>query len=106
MTRRYRACRTGVEKTHWPVLWLLTRPQKPPAPAEVATQVGLSAGWVRAVLKRRNANGSDGAEDHLRLEEPELVCDRAEQQRPVRGARSWKAKRAGSGNGRYWEGSG
>jgi hypothetical protein len=31
IARRYRACRTGVEKTHWQVLWLLTRPGAPPA---------------------------------------------------------------------------
>ena len=30
--RRYRACRSAVEKTHWQALWLLTRPEDPPAP--------------------------------------------------------------------------
>jgi transposase len=63
IARRYRSCRTGVEKTHWHVLWLLTRPESPPAPAEVASLVGLSAGWVRAVLKRWNADGPDGLTD-------------------------------------------
>ena len=36
IARRYRACRSGVEKTHWQVLWLLTRSEAPPTPAEVA----------------------------------------------------------------------
>jgi transposase len=61
--RRYRACRSGVEKTHWQALWLLTRPEDPPAPAAVATQLGLSAGWVRALIKRWNAEGPDGLAD-------------------------------------------
>jgi DNA-binding MarR family transcriptional regulator len=55
--RRSRACRQGIEKTHWQVLWLLTRPEAPPTPAQVAEQVGLTAGWVRAILKRWNAAG-------------------------------------------------
>ena len=63
IARRYRACRTGVEKTHWQVIWLLTRPVDPPTPAEVATPVGLSGGWVRTVLKRWNADGPQGLAD-------------------------------------------
>jgi transposase len=62
IARRYRACRSGVEKTHWQVIWLLTRPDAP-SPARVAEQVGLTAGWVRALLKRWNADGPDGLAD-------------------------------------------
>ena len=36
IARRYGDCRGGVEKTHWQVLWLLTRNTDPPAPAAVA----------------------------------------------------------------------
>ena len=32
IARRYRACRAGVEKTHWQVLWLLTRSDDPAGP--------------------------------------------------------------------------
>jgi transposase len=63
IARRYRACRGGVEKTHWQALWLLTRPEDPPAPAEVARQVGLTPAWVRTLLKRWNAEGPDGLAD-------------------------------------------
>jgi transposase len=52
--RRYRSCRSGVEKTHWQVLWLLTRPDRPFSPAQAAQQVGLSAVWARQILKRWN----------------------------------------------------
>ena len=60
---RYRAGRTGLEKTHWQILWLLTRSADPPTPAEVASQVGLTPAWVRTVLKRWNAEGPAGLTD-------------------------------------------
>ena len=63
VARRYRACRDGVEKTHWQVLWLLTRPGPPPNPAQVAAQVGLTPAWVRTILKRWNAEGPAGLAD-------------------------------------------
>jgi transposase len=62
IARRYRACRSGREKTHWQVLWLLTRPVMP-TPQQVAEQVGLTPGWVRTLLKRWNAEGPDGLAD-------------------------------------------
>jgi transposase len=61
--RRYRACRCGVEKTHWQALWLMTRPDDPPGPEQVAPLVGLSPGWVRALIHRWNAEGPDGLAD-------------------------------------------
>lgn len=64
IARRYRACRSGREKTHWQILWLLTRTEIPPTPAQVATQVGLTVAWVRTVLKRWNGEGPDGLIDH------------------------------------------
>ncbi len=63
IARRYRACRTGVEKTHWQALWLLTRPEDPPTPAAVAAQIGLTPAWVRTVLRRWNAEGPAGLAD-------------------------------------------
>ena len=63
ITRRYRSCRGGVEKTHWQILWLLTRTEVPPTPAEVAARVGLTPAWVRIVIRRWNAEGPDGLAD-------------------------------------------
>jgi transposase len=78
ITRRYRACRSGVEKTHWQALWLLTRPHDPPSPAEAAAQLGFSAGWVRALIKRWNAEGPGGLADRRRAAnggKPKLSTD-------------------------------
>jgi transposase len=63
VARRYRACRDGREKTHWQLLWLLTRTDLPPTPAEAASQVGLTPSWARTLLKRWNAEGPDGLAD-------------------------------------------
>jgi transposase len=63
VARRYRACRDGREKTHWQVIWLMTRPGDPPTPAAVAPRVGLTPAWVRTVLKRWNADGPAGLAD-------------------------------------------
>jgi transposase len=63
IARRYRACRSGLEKTHWQFLWLVTRPEAPLSPARAAAQVGLSAVWARTLIKRRNAQGPDGLAD-------------------------------------------
>lgn len=60
---RYRSCRDGLEKTHWHILWLLTRTSPAPAPAEVAAQVGLTPGWVRSLIKRWNEGGPDAMAD-------------------------------------------
>jgi transposase len=63
IARRYRAGRGGIEKVHWQILGLLTRPDTPPPPAEVAARVGLTPAWVRTVLRRGNAEGPAGLAD-------------------------------------------
>ena len=65
--KRYLSCRDGREKTHWQVLWLLTRAQPAPSPAEVAMQVGLTAGWVRSLLRRWNEKGPDALADRRKV---------------------------------------
>jgi len=67
IARRYRACRDGLEKTHWQALRLLTRPDSPPSPARAAEVIGLSAGWVRALVKRWNDGGPAGLADRRAL---------------------------------------
>ena len=37
-----------------------TGPESPPSPAHVAEVLGLSAGWVRALIKRWNTEGPAG----------------------------------------------
>lgn len=63
IARPYRSCRQGLEKTHWQILWLLTRPDDPLTPAQAAAHVGLTPSWVRTLLKRYNAQGPQGLAD-------------------------------------------
>ena len=78
IARRYRSCRSGLEKTHWQILWLLTRPETPLSPAQAAAQVGLTAGWTRSLLKRWNAEGPDGLADRRAVKnggKPKLTAE-------------------------------
>ena len=63
VARRYRACCDGREKTHWQLIWLLTRPDRPLTPAQAADHVGLTPSWARTIVKRWNADGPDGLAD-------------------------------------------
>ena len=92
IARRYRSCRQGVEKTHWQVLWLMTRPEEPLTPAQAAHQVGLTAGRVRTLSKRWNAEGpvgladrralTDGGHPELTPEQQATLCTRSCSDRP------------------------
>lgn len=99
IARRYRACRCGVEKTHWQALWLLTRPDEPPSPAEAAAQLGLSAGWVRALIKRWNADGPDGLADRRKANNGGKPKLSAEQQIDL-----WAALQQPPPDGGLWTG--
>lgn len=63
IAKRYRSCRDGLEKTHWQVLWLLTREQPAPSPAQVAPMVGMTPGWIRTLIRRWNDIGPDALGD-------------------------------------------
>ena len=66
IAQRYRNCPNAREKTHWQVLWLLTRLDQPLSPAQAARAVGLTPVWVRRLLRRWNAHGPDGLLDRRR----------------------------------------
>jgi transposase len=59
----YRACRDGVEKTRWHVIWLLLRTDEPRTPARVAEVVGASVVRARSTLRRWNEHGPEGLTD-------------------------------------------
>jgi transposase len=58
---RFRACRDATERARWQVVWLKTQQRTTDAIAEFT---GYTAAWVRAVLRRYNADGPDALRDH------------------------------------------
>lgn len=58
--RRYRATADGVERSHWQIIWLLAQGKRT---REVAEITGYSVVWIRALVKRYNANGPAGLDD-------------------------------------------
>jgi transposase len=99
VARRYRACRDGREKTHWQLLWLLTRPDHPPTPAEAAAQVGFTPSWARTIIKRWNADGPAGLADRRKAAnggKPKLT--------PAQQAELYEALRSPPPDGGLWTG--
>ena len=66
INRRFRACRDARDKTHWHVIWLMTRPGPPRSAHAVSKIVGLSPAWAAEILKRWNAHGPAGLLDGRR----------------------------------------
>ena len=61
---RYLRCSDAVAKTHWQVIWLLSRSDKRYSAEAVGDLVGFSADWVRKLIRRYNAQGAVGLGDH------------------------------------------
>ena len=62
--KQFRRCRDLREKTHWQVIWLLTRPGTRRSANSVSSVVGLSPAWAAEMVKRWNQHGPDGLVDH------------------------------------------
>ena len=60
---RYLSCSDAVEKTHWHVIWLLYRSDKSFSAEEVGDLLGITADWVRKLIRRYNALGAEGLGD-------------------------------------------
>lgn len=63
LRRRYRRTADPVERTHWQIVWLVASGRRVP---EVAGLVGYTANWVRAIVRRYNADGPAGLADRRR----------------------------------------
>jgi transposase len=57
---RYRQSRDGIERSHWHILWLIAQGKRT---GEVAALSGYSEQWVRALVRRYNAQGPAGVGD-------------------------------------------
>jgi transposase len=64
--QRFRQCCNLREKTHWHVIYLLTRPGMRLTAHAAAKLVGLSPAWAAEMVKRWNRHGPDGLVDGRR----------------------------------------
>ena len=55
--------RIGVERSHWQVIWLLSRPEKGYSCQDVADLMGFSGDWVRKLVRRYNNDPARGLKD-------------------------------------------
>lgn len=58
---RFRACRDATERARWQVVWLKTQRR---TTAAIAETTGYTAPWVRAILRRYDADGPEALRDH------------------------------------------
>ena len=63
LTRCYRSCQDGKERTRWPIIRLLSRPNNPMKVEQVAEITGMSADGIRKIARRYNLTGPDGLKD-------------------------------------------
>lgn len=96
--RRYKTCPSPREKTHWQILWLLTRPDGPRTAVAVGRVVGLTPTWVRTLVRRWNADGPAGLADHRKDNGP------ADALTPERQAELYTALQADPPDGGLWTG--
>ena len=61
--KRYTQCTSSIEKTHWQIIWLLSRKDNPFKADEVAKMIGCTPDWVRKLARRYNAEGPLGLRD-------------------------------------------
>ncbi len=57
----YRKAKEGVAKSHWQIIWLLSRGK---TTQEIADVTGYSARWVRTLVRRYNQQGPQALDDH------------------------------------------
>ena len=63
LKQRYLSCGDAVERSHWQTIWLLSRPDKDYSCQDVAELMGLSADWVRKLVRRYNEDPANGLKD-------------------------------------------
>ena len=74
LARRYRQAHDPIARSHYQIVWLLSRGQ---SSAQVAAVTGYCREWVREVLRRYNRSGSEalGDQRHANPGQPPMLDD-------------------------------
>jgi transposase len=69
---RYRSSKDAINRSHWQILWLLVRGE---TTSTVSKMTGYSVPWIRALVKRYNAEGEGtvGDQRHHNPGQPQLL---------------------------------
>jgi transposase len=81
LRKRYAECKNGVEKTHWQVIWLMSRKQDKMKAEQVASMIGYSVGWVRNLVRRYNKLGASGLDDNRKNNGNDLILDESQRKK-------------------------
>lgn len=63
LKEKYLSCEDAVARSHWQIIWLMTRSHKTLSASETADVTGFCSDWVRKVIRRYNEEGPEGIED-------------------------------------------
>ncbi|RKY40311.1 MAG: hypothetical protein DRP85_08805 [Candidatus Makaraimicrobium thalassicum] len=63
---RYLTCEHPVERSHWQIIWLMSRKDKNYSCSQVADLMGCTSDWVRKLVRRYNEEAEDGLRDKRR----------------------------------------
>ncbi len=63
LKERFLACEHPVERSHWQIIWLLSRTDKNYSASQVADLMGCSPDWVRKLVRRYNEDPQSGLQD-------------------------------------------
>ena len=69
ITKRYRKCKQGREKSYWHLIWLMADPKKEILITEAAQIVGFCQRWARILVNRYNQEGAENLIDQRRNNE-------------------------------------
>ena len=80
LEQRYRAARDGVERSQWPIIWLLAGGA---TSQEVAAVTGYSLPWMQAIATRYTIQGAEGISDGRHRNPGQAPLLTAEQQQEL-----------------------
>jgi transposase len=73
--KHYLDCPDGVEKSHWQIIWLMTREEDKHDVKRTAQVIGCSKDWIRKIVNRYNESGPNGLQDKRKNNGPKPVLN-------------------------------
>jgi transposase len=97
--KQYRRCRNVREKTHWHVIWLMTRPGSTHSAHSASKLVGLTPAWAAEMVKRWNRLGPAGLRDGRRGNRGQPLLSARQQQHLITQLKTGRAPDGGLWSG-------